>query len=275
MTGQGPLMPANVLKARLQGGQFCFVFAVRMARSANIVTVAQQAGYHGIYIDLQHSTMSADDAAQICHAALHASVTAFVRVPTLEPGLIGRMVDAGAQGILAPGIRSAQEAQGLVRAALLPPLGDRSPGLIVMPRPKELAGAALLRAVNTATLLVAMVECEQGVANAAAIAAVEGIDAVQVGANDLTAAMGIPGEYRHRRVQDAFRSVIAACRDVGKPLIIGGIREPEEMAVYLRMGAARCYFTGSDLGFVQAGAGAAAMRAGDLDARIFEQLGPA
>jgi 2-keto-3-deoxy-L-rhamnonate aldolase RhmA len=262
-------MPGNALKEKLLAGQACFVFGVRLARSVNILTVAQEAGYDGLYIDLQHSTMSVDAAAQICHAALHADLTVFVRVPTLEPGLIGRLLDAGAQGILAPGIRSADEARSLVRAALLPPLGDRSPGLIVVPQAKSLAGTALLRAVNAMTLLVAMIECEAGVANAGAIAAVAGIDAVQIGGNDLTTAMGIPGEYTHPRVQAVFRSVIAACRAAGKPLIIGGLRKPDEVEMYLRMGAARCYFTGSDLGFVQAGALAAATRSAALDQHVF------
>jgi len=53
-------------------------------------------------------------------------VTAFVRVPSLEPGLIARVLDGGAQGILAPDIRLAADAQALVRAALIAPKGDRS-----------------------------------------------------------------------------------------------------------------------------------------------------
>jgi uncharacterized protein YneR len=49
----------------------------------------------------------------------------------------------------------------------------------------------------------------------------------------------------------------------------GGLRQPKEIELYLRMGAAGCYFTGFDIGFVQAGAQAAAARAGELDARFF------
>lgn len=265
----GPCLPANVLKAKLLAGEPCCVFGVRLARSVNIVTIAQAAGYHGLYIDLQHSSMSVDRAAQICHAALHSGVTAFARVPTLEAGLIGRLLDAGAQGILAPGLRSAEEAHALVRAALLPPLGDRSPGLVISPRLAGLAGRALTQAANAATLLIAMVESEEGVANAAAIAAVPGIDALQVGGHDLTTSMGIPGEYLHPRVQSGVATAIAACRAAGKPLIMGGIRKPEEVALYRRMGAARCYFTGSDIGFVQAGAQAAAARMAETDRQLF------
>jgi 2-keto-3-deoxy-L-rhamnonate aldolase RhmA len=73
---------------------------------------------------------------------------------------------------------------------------------------------------------------------------VEGIDAIQIGSNDLTTAMGIPGEYRHERVRTVYGKVIEACKAAGKPLIIGGIRKADELEPYVRMGAARCYFTG-------------------------------
>ncbi|UFN47672.1 aldolase/citrate lyase family protein [Roseomonas sp. OT10] len=262
-------MSGNLLKERLLAGRPCHVFGVRLARSVNIVTLARQSGHHGLYVDLQHSTMTAEAAAQICHAAMFAGVTAFVRVPTLDPGLIGRLLDGGAQGILAPGLRTGAEAEALVRSALLPPRGERSPGLVIDPRVEGLSGAAQLRAVNDATLLIAMIEDEAAIAQAGAIASVDGIDAVQIGGHDLTTSMGLPGEYLHPRVQEAFRAAIAACRPAGKPLIIGGIRKPEEIAVYLRMGAARCYFTGSDIGFVQAGARAAAERVAALDADLF------
>lgn len=268
MTDKHARMPRNILKTKLLADEPCCVLAIRLARGVNIITIAQDAGYSGVYADLQHGAMSLEEAAQICHAALHSSITAFARVPTLEPGPIGRLLDAGAQGILAPGLRSADEARALVRAALLPPAGERSPGLIVLPGWSGIAGEAVLRGVNDATLLIAMIECEQGLRNAAAIGAVDGIDALQIGANDLAIALGVPGEYAHPRMQAAIGAAIAACRAANKPLILGGVRKPEEIALYQRIGAARCYFTGSDLGFVLTGATAAARHTAELDSRL-------
>lgn len=248
-------MAGNLLKERLKSGEPTFVFSVRMARTVSIVSLAQAVGYHGIYVDLQHSSISIDTAAQIFSTALHSEVTAFARVPSLEPGMISRVLDSGAQGILAPDIRSAAEAKALVKAALIAPKGDRSVGGgIPNPRFMGLAGGALAKAINDATLLIAMIETEEGVAAAPDIIGVDGIDAIQIGSNDLTTSMGIPGQYKHERVKEAYRRVLKACKAAGKPLIIGGIRKSDELEPYVRMGAARCYFTGADSVFMMEGA---------------------
>ena len=134
-------MQGNILKDRLRSGEPTFVFSVRMARTVNIVALAEATGYHGLYVDLQHSSISMDTAAQIFSAALHSSVTAFVRVPSLEPGLISRVLDAGAQGILMPDIRSGAQARALVQAALISPKGDRSVGGGI-PNLQRLSGSA-------------------------------------------------------------------------------------------------------------------------------------
>jgi len=248
-------MSANPLLDRLRSGEPCFVFSVRMARTVNIVSLAEAVGYHGFYVDLQHSSISPDMAAQICQTALHSNTTAFVRVPSLEPGLISRLLDAGAQGILAPDIRSAEQARTLVHTAMIAPLGDRSVGGgIPNPRMMGLTGGALASAINESTMLIAMIETEEGVAAAREIIEVDGIAAIQIGSNDLTTSMGIPGQFTHDRVQAAFRTVIDACRAAGKPLIIGGIRQRDQLELYVRMGAARCYFTGADSVFMLEGA---------------------
>lgn len=248
-------METNILKSRLKAGETSFVFSVRMSRTMNIVSLAEACGYHGFYVDLQHSSISIDTAAQIFTTALHSSVTAFVRVPSLEPGMISRVLDAGAQGILAPDIRSGAEAQALVKAALIAPKGDRSVGGgIPNPRFRGLSGGALAAAVNDATLLIAMIETEEAAERAAEIIGVEGIDAIQIGSNDLTTSMGIPGQYKHERVRAVYGKVIAACKAAGKPLLIGGIRKADEFEPYVRMGAARCYFTGADSNFMMEGA---------------------
>ena len=233
-------MVENNLKNRLRAGETSYVFSVRMARTMNIVAMAEAVGYHGFYVDLQHSSISIDTAAQIFQTALHTSVTAFVRVPSLEPGLISRLLDAGAQGILAPDVRSADQAQALVRAALIAPRGDRSVGAsIPNPKFKGLFGAALASAMNDATLLIAMIETEDAAERADEIIAVDGIDAILIGSNDLTNSMGIPGQFTDERVQAVYGKVIAASRKAGKPQLIGGMRNAEHFQQYDRKRAAR------------------------------------
>lgn len=262
-------MKKNTIKESLKAKEASFCFSVRMARTVNIVALAKAAGYHGFYVDLQHSSISVDAAAQMCVAALYTDITALVRVPSLEPGLISRMLDAGAQGIIAPDVRSAADAEALVRAALIAPLGDRSMGSgIPDPRFQGVSGGALPDAINEATLLIAMIETEEAAAAAADIIGVAGIDAIQIGSNDLTTSMGIAGQYGHARMREVYARVIEACNAAGKPLIIGGIRKADALEPYIRMGAARCYFTGADTAFMLEGATLSAREAASVDAAI-------
>ena len=246
---------ANSLKQKILANEPNFVFAMRMSRTVNIDALAATCGYDGLYVDLQHSSIDLDMAAQIFQAGLLSDVTVFARVPSLEPGTIGRVMDAGAMGILAPDIRSGDDARLLVKAALIAPKGERSVGSgIPNPRFRDVPAAALADRINAATLLIAMIETPEGVVAAEEIAAVEGIDAVEIGSNDLTTAMGIPNQYDHERLREAYRHVIAACRKHGKPMIAGGIRGRKLLESYIAMGASRSYFVGTDTGFMLQGA---------------------
>jgi 2-keto-3-deoxy-L-rhamnonate aldolase RhmA len=66
--------------------------------------------------------------------------------------------------------------------------------------------------------------------------------------------MGISGQFTHERLREAFRTTIAACKKAGKPMIPGGIRDAATIVEYIKMGAARCYFTGNDGAFLLDGA---------------------
>ena len=101
-------------------------------------------------------------------------------------------------------------------------------------------------------LVIAMIETPTAIANAEAIAAVPGIDALLIGTNDLAAEMGIPGEFGHARIVGAYETVIAACRKHNKWPGMGGVDAEELMQKYIGMGM-RLVLTGSDGGFLMAG----------------------
>src|SRR5438067_1243063 len=111
------------------------------------------------------------------------------------------------------------EARALVEACLYAPKGHRSafgsgPALGYA----ALGQAEVCRRLNEQTLLMAMIETPEAVANADAIAAVEGIDALHIGASDLSTEMGIPGQYQHERMRAAFETVAKAARSHGKAM---------------------------------------------------------
>ncbi len=112
----------NVVKEKLDRNEVVASMTVRLVRGVEIARLAKTAGFDMIYIDLEHSTMTLEATGQICQAALGAGVTPMVRVPANTPEYIQRVLDGGALGIVAPGIRlggrGARRGQGReIRAA--------------------------------------------------------------------------------------------------------------------------------------------------------------
>ena len=237
----------NQLKLRLAAGDVSLVMRIKMSRTVEIVGIAQAAGYHGIYIDMQHNTMSLDTASQICSAAVFAGITPLVRVPEIAPTMIGRLLDGGALGIIVPDVISADMAREAVNLCRMPPFGDRSiGGPIPLTGYQPLPGAQISQIVNDETMVLAQLESGDAIDQAEAIAAVDGIDALFIGSSDLTLSLGIPGQFTHEKTQDCFRRAIAAAHKNDKHMFIGGIADPEIAKIYVDMGAAPCFFPGAD-----------------------------
>jgi 2-keto-3-deoxy-L-rhamnonate aldolase RhmA len=241
----------NNVKEKLARDEVVASMTVRLVRNVEIARIARTAGFDTLYVDLEHSSFSLDTCGQICMAALEAGIAPFVRVPANTPEYISRVLAGGAFGVIAPHIRSADEAKAVVRAAKFPPLGERSnagglPHLHFRAFPVAEAYAAL----NDATMVVVQFESAAALAQAEEIVAVDGVDMVLIGLNDLLADWGIPGEYDHPRVHEAYAKTIAACRRRGKHCGVGGLAtRPDLVAEFVKMGA-RYVSTGTDLAFL-------------------------
>jgi 2-keto-3-deoxy-L-rhamnonate aldolase RhmA len=177
-----------------------------------------------------------------------------VRVPAGEYSVATRALDGGALGIVMPHVDTAEAARAVVAHLKYPPLGHRSVGG-PMPyfgfRPVPMGEATA--AVNADTLIVVMLETPQAIANADAIAAVEGVDVLLVGTNDLMMEMGHPGELGRPEVAEAYEQVIAACRRHRKWPGMGGVYIEDLLTRYIAMGM-RMILSGNDLGMMMAGA---------------------
>lgn len=245
----------NQFKEKLKRGEVVSSITVRLIRTIEIARIAKTAGFDMLYIDLEHSPLSIDATGQICMAALELGVMPAVRVPANTPEYIGRVLDSGALGIIAPHVRSADEAREVVRYAKFPPLGERGN---VTPLPhfqyRSFPPAEANAALNDATMVIVQFESAQAVENAEEIAAVDGVDIVLVGLNDYLADIGLTGQYDHPKVRECYSRVIAACQKHGKHCGVGGLASrPDLIAEYVRLGA-RYVSSGTDLGFLVAAA---------------------
>jgi 4-hydroxy-2-oxoheptanedioate aldolase len=250
----------NHVRDRLAAGEVVASMTVRLVRGIEIARIARSSGFDTLYVDMEHSSFSFETTSQICIAALETGITPFVRVPGVEA--VQRVLDGGALGIIAPHVRTAAEAREYVRAAKFPPLGDRSnAGPLPQLQYRSFPTAAANAALDAATMMIVQFESDEALINADEIMAVEGVDLVLVGTNDLLADWGIPVQYDHERVREAYEITIAACRRHGKHAGVGGLTtRPNLVADFVRMGA-RYVSTGTDLGFLLA---ACAARAKDV-----------
>lgn len=244
----------NRAKRMLANKALVLCFGVNQLRTPNIAMVAAACGFDALYIDLEHNPTSLETAAGICIAALGLGITPICRVSSHDPHDATRILDCGAQGVMVPHIQNATEARAVVDACRFAPHGHRSAaGSLPSFGYAQMGQAEICRRVNEETLLIAMIETPEAVANADAIAAVEGIDTVHIGASDLSTEMGIPGQYKHERMQTAFRTVAEAAKKHGKSMGVGGVREDLEYQAWL-MQLGVCYLTcGSDMLYILSG----------------------
>ncbi|WP_394836334.1 aldolase/citrate lyase family protein [Pendulispora rubella] len=232
---------------RLRSGEPVYALGIRASRSADVVRWAKAAGYHAVWIDMEHGTLSVDTAAQLCACALDIGLSPWVRVPERDYGTINRVLDGGALGIIVPRVETAQQARDAVTATRFPPLGQRSQ-VATLPhvRFEKLHTRELNQRLNDVTAVQVLIESRAGVDAAAAIAAVPGVDVLGIGCNDLSADLGHPGESTHPEVVDACRRVIAAARHHDKIALVGGMPDGDTLSTLRREGAVRYVFAGID-----------------------------
>jgi 2-keto-3-deoxy-L-rhamnonate aldolase RhmA len=251
---------------RLAQGDPVLSLGIRNARTAEIVRLAKAAGFGLVWIDLEHSSMSIDCAAQILASAADLAMEAWVRVPERDYGVIGRLLDGGATGIIAPRIETAEEAQKVVSAARFPPRGQRSQtALLPQTQYRRMPAAELMRCADLATTVHILIESAEGVRNAAGIAAIDGIDILHLGLNDLSVDLGHVDQVRHADVLDACKRVIGAAHSRGKLAVVGGASDPALFVELLNAGAAPLVFAAIDTDVIAAGL---TQRAADWGPRI-------
>lgn len=176
--------------------------------------ILAKGGFDWVLVDMQHGCMDYQTAVEMIRAIDLAGITPIVRVPWNEPGIVGRMLDAGAMGIVAPMIQSVDEARRLVESCRYPPAGRRSLGPV---RVGARDGLGYVAGANDRIAVIPMIETVEALAAVEGIAAVPGVDALFVGPFDLSFSLGLPpGDNDGKPAfDDAIMRVNAAARARG------------------------------------------------------------
>ena len=248
----------NLTKKKCAEGKVVIGAVLRIARTMDVGVALKACGYDFLFIDAEHGTYDLDVAAQISVAALGHGITPLVRIASLEGNLGARVLDGGAQGIILPHVNSSEDAEEFVSACRFPPLGRRgSGGGFPQAEFDSSRASGLLENLDREALVVAMIETAGAAEHASEIAAVEGIDVLFIGANDLCLDMGVPAQYDDGRVIQAFEQVIEACKKNDKTPGMGGFSDTALIERHIR-GGMRFIVCGTGISFLMAGAKARA-----------------
>jgi 4-hydroxy-2-oxoheptanedioate aldolase len=142
-------------------------------------------------------------------------VTPIVRVPWMEPGLVQKILDAGAFGIICPMINTREQCEQFVSVCRYAPAGSRSFGPTRAP---IVAGADYWKHANDNVLTFAMIETKQAVANVEEILSVQGLDGVYIGPSDLALTLGLDpvADLEHPTLLEAIERIRVAAEKAGK-----------------------------------------------------------
>jgi 2-keto-3-deoxy-L-rhamnonate aldolase RhmA len=231
----------------LRGGDCALGVALRQARTVEIAAAMSASGFDWLFLDLEHGSMSLDAAAQIACAALHVGITPVVRVAGHDAAQAVRALDAGAQVVVFPHVDTPEQARQLAEGCRFAPVGNRSVSY-VSPHTAfhSMPLAEIMEGLNRETLVVAMLETEQAIEHADAIADVDGIDVLMVGTQDLAISLGLPGQVGNPTVRQAVEKVGRACARAGKHAGVGGAYDPVLLGDFVRSGA-QFLQTGNDM----------------------------
>jgi len=245
---------SNPVKERMKTGDVVLGMTVRLSRSGDIARIAKATGHDFIFIDVQHSIYNLETIAHIAQTALAIGIAPLVRVRGVHDPDASLLLDNGVSGIVYPDVNTAAEAKKTVDITKFPPIGRRSvSGGYPQFDFRSVPLTQSMPQLNEICLLVCMIETIEGLKNIEAIAAVEGVDVILVGTNDLLVAMGKPGKFDDPEIIAAQERVIKAAKANGKFAGCGGNRDIQRQVNAIRQG---CQFvtTQTDIGFLMTAA---------------------
>ncbi len=205
----------NFIRQRVLNGELLFGLINNLGSSLT-VEMAGLAGYDWLWIDGEHGMGGFTDTIHQLQAASATKAAPIVRVVWNDFPLIKRVLDSGAAGVIVPWINRAEDAAQVVRAMRYPPEGIRGVARLLRGNSFGFDFDDYFARANRDLVTAVQVETAEAVANADAIAAVEGVDTLVVGPTDLSTSMGIFGQFKNPLLWEAFEKVAKACQAHGK-----------------------------------------------------------
>jgi 2-keto-3-deoxy-L-rhamnonate aldolase RhmA len=206
-------MRKNPVKSLWRAGQPAFGTWATVVHHPRFMKLLAVAGLDFVIIEMEHSDFTIGEVGTLSLIAREAGIVPIVRPAGLAPHDYTRPLDAGAMGLLLPMIDSAEQLEAILKVTKFHPRGARILNMrgphtdyVKLDRPVE-----QIAEMNAETITVAMIESQAGLDNLDAICRVDGLDAVMIGPDDLSQALGVPGQLDHPKLEAAREQVIEVC----------------------------------------------------------------
>lgn len=253
-------MKPNTVKRKILRDEVA-VGIIMLSADPHVVGISAAEGYDYVLADLEHTGATLRDVELVVRAADAAGIIPMVRVPGPTKADILSSLEVGVRGIMVPAVETVDEARMVVEASRYAPQGRR--GVYYMSYSSGYAGISPsehFASSNEELLIMLQIETARGVENAAAIAAVPGVDCLFIGPGDLSQSLGVTWEFEHPRLWEAIRSTFQAARAHGK--VAGIMPAGADYGRRCVEEGARLFLWGPDLGMYQRAAreDAAALR---------------
>lgn len=222
----------ETLKSRLAGGEILYGIFL-LAASPTVAEIASLAGYDFAVVDMEHGPGGIPDALAMVRALGAARTAAVLRVPEPSAWWAKKALDLGPDGIMFPAVESPAAAAAAVSYCRFPPAGVRGSAHPVVRASGYGIDDGYLEHYQSALLTMVQVETADGLAQVEAIAAVDGVDCVQMGPLDLSASLGCLWDPGSRKVREALRAAERAVLAAGGAYL-GGFAMPHDPPEKLR-----------------------------------------
>ena len=202
------------LKKKLRQRELMFGGWISYAHPSITETFAL-AGFDFIAIDMEHSTISVEQAQRIIAASQSEGVPCLPRPVSQSNDWFKPLLESGADGLLVQMVNTPEEVEAIIGHLKYPPLGNRSFGM----NRAQAYGFEFddyIQQWNETSIFMIQVESIQAVDNIEALLAFDEVDGVMVGPYDMSGSLGVPGQISHPLVIEASKKVIAACEKFGK-----------------------------------------------------------
>ncbi|MBT6052265.1 MAG: 2,4-dihydroxyhept-2-ene-1,7-dioic acid aldolase [Candidatus Scalindua sp.] len=171
--------------------------------NASVAEIMTKAGFDWLTVDMEHSAITLYQAQQLIQVIELSGVAPLVRIGENDSTLIKRVMDAGAHGVIVPMVNTKEDAVKAVNAVKYPPVGQRGVGL-ARAQGYGLEFEKYREWVNTESVVIVQIEHIEAVNNLDDILGTKDVDGFIVGPYDLSASLGIPGEFDNPQVVEAL-----------------------------------------------------------------------